>query len=190
MIRRGDWIQTYTGVRFYPLDPRPEDIFIDDIAHALSMKCRFNGHTNKFYGVAQHSLLVSLECEKRYPKYPNLWLWGLLHDAAEAYLPDIPRPLKRENIGVLKKAEQLIMKEVAKLFQLAPKTEPYLVKEIDNAILANEAIQLMKQPIDDWYLPTPPLENCNITPTSPEHSKVEFLGRFEGVSPLAIFEVK
>ena len=54
-----DWIQTYSGKKFYPLDPRPEDIDIRDIAHALSLNCRFNGHCRCFYSVAEHSVGVS-----------------------------------------------------------------------------------------------------------------------------------
>ena len=59
MERRGDWMQTHSGLRFYPLDPRPEDIRIEDIAHALPMICRFNGHCSRFYSVAEHSLNVA-----------------------------------------------------------------------------------------------------------------------------------
>ena len=57
--RVGDWIQVYTGGQFWPLDPRPEEIHIEDIAHALALTCRFTGHCREFYSVAQHSLLVS-----------------------------------------------------------------------------------------------------------------------------------
>ena len=47
--RKGDWMQTISGRQFWPIDPRPEDVFIEDIAHALSMMCRFNGHCDRFY---------------------------------------------------------------------------------------------------------------------------------------------
>ena len=80
------WIQTYTGKKFFPMNPKTEDLDIIDIAHALSMKCRFVGHTKQFYSVAQHSVIVSWNCSN-----PHL---GLLHDAAEAYLPDVPAPIK------------------------------------------------------------------------------------------------
>ena len=86
--RKGDWIQTYTGIPFYPLDPKPEDINIIDIAHSLSLQCRFTGHSDRFYSVAQHSLIVSDLCS------PRNALHGLLHDASEAYLTDVPRPIK------------------------------------------------------------------------------------------------
>jgi len=181
-MTEGDWIQTFTGIRFYPLSPRPEDINIEDIAHALSMKCRFNGHASEFYSVAWHSVLVSIECKIQYPKHPNLWLWGLLHDAAEAYLPDVPRPIKKLNIGILKESERLIMKAVVERFNLSPRTEPGEVKQVDTAILADEAVRFMKPPFTDWYLPVPPGTlniSDRITPSSPKHSKAMFVPRLE-----------
>jgi len=61
--RTGDWMHTYTGMKFYPMEPNPSDICIEDIAHALSMQCRYNGHTLQFYSVAQHCVLMSRHIE-------------------------------------------------------------------------------------------------------------------------------
>src|ERR1039457_118422 len=83
------FIGTFSGLRFWPLDPNPEKILIDDIAHALAHQCRFGGHASRFYSVAEHSVHVSRLCP------PEDALWGLLHDASEAYLVDLPRPLKQ-----------------------------------------------------------------------------------------------
>ena len=77
--RIGSWLQTYTGKKFYPFDPREEEVDILDIAHALSQLCRFGGHTKEFYSVAEHCVLVSMCCPS------EVKLLGLLHDAAEAY---------------------------------------------------------------------------------------------------------
>ena len=87
-VRTGDWTQTFAGIQFYPFDPRPDEVKIKDIAHALSMICHFNGHTREFFSVAQHSLMVSylLPAEHK--------LWGLMHDSAEAYIGDMIRPIK------------------------------------------------------------------------------------------------
>src|SRR5690348_18006267 len=82
-------IHTFTGRTFCPLDPKPEDIDIQDIAHALSCQCRFTGHSRKFYSVAEHCVRVSLLVS------PDLQLAALLHDASEAYLSDVARPIKR-----------------------------------------------------------------------------------------------
>ena len=84
-----DTIYTYTGRTIRPLDPDPDDIVIEDIAHALSQQCRFTGHTRKFSSVAEHSVRVSWLVPR------ELALEALLHDASEAYLADIARPIKK-----------------------------------------------------------------------------------------------
>lgn len=91
----GDCISTFTNNRIDPTDPSPEDIHIEDIAHALSMMTRANGHFKTFYSVAQHSINCANEaaargCSKR------IQLACLLHDASEAYLSDITRPVKKQ----------------------------------------------------------------------------------------------
>src|SRR3990167_8105269 len=88
--RTGDWIQTYMGSAFYPLDPRPEDVDIRDIAHSLSLMCRFNGHCTKFYSVAEHSLHV-VEGVAFTTNWNTFEMRrALLHDSAETYLSDVP----------------------------------------------------------------------------------------------------
>ena len=88
MNRKGDFIQTFTGRMFWPIDPQPDEVDIEDIAHALSNVCRFCGHTREFYSVAQHSVLVSEIVPAAFA------LEGLLHDATEAYISDVARPVK------------------------------------------------------------------------------------------------
>jgi len=142
--RVGDWMQTYTGIHFYPQDPRPEEIDIRDIAHALSLQCRYGGHTPVLYSVAQHSVLVANNLPQ------ELKLWGLLHDASEAYLVDLPRPVKRfSNIGTeYKKVEERLMKVICSKYNLSW-PEPPEVKHIDNLVLVTEARDLMGNP-SDW----------------------------------------
>lgn len=85
---RGPWLWTHSGARFWPLSPRAEDIRLADLAHSLSCINRFGGHSREPYSVAQHSVLVSELCHPR-----DAWQ-GLFHDAAEAYVNDLPSPIK------------------------------------------------------------------------------------------------
>jgi uncharacterized protein len=87
--RKGNWMETFSGVKFYPLDAQVDEIKIEDIAHALSNICRWGGHSKSFYSVAQHCVLVSQLVTK------DCALEGLMHDASEAYLIDLPTPIKR-----------------------------------------------------------------------------------------------
>ena len=140
MARFGDWMQTFTGIEFYPLDPRPDEINIEDIAHALSMLCRYGGHVRQFYSVAEHSIRV---CELCPPEYA---VWGLLHDAAEAYMVDLPRPIKRySEIGRLyREAEDRLMIAICERFGLTwqdPMPEP--VERADKGMLWVESRDLM-----------------------------------------------
>lgn len=89
VVGSADTIYTFTGRTIRPLDPNPDDIVIEDIAHALSQQCRFTGHTRKFSSVAEHSVRVSWMVPR------ELALEALLHDASEAYLSDIARPVKK-----------------------------------------------------------------------------------------------
>ena len=91
--RRGDWMQTCSGARFWFLDPQPEEIVFDDIAVGLANLCRYTGQVRSFYSVAQHSVFVS-ELVQALGGEPKLQRAALLHDASEAYLSDLPRPLK------------------------------------------------------------------------------------------------
>lgn len=94
-MRKGICINTYSGIEFYPLSPKLEEILLEDIAHSLSLICRGNGHVKYFFSVAQHSINCYLEAKARnYSK--EVQLGCLIHDASEAYLSDITRPVKRE----------------------------------------------------------------------------------------------
>jgi hypothetical protein len=179
--RKGDWFQTYTGKAFWPMDPRPEDICIADIAHGLSLQCRYNGHTKDFYSVAQHSVLVSRHCEsmtKNRIDCVAISLWGLLHDAAESYLGDMVRPLKR-SMPAYRDAEYGVMVAVCKCFGLGG-VEPPEIKTADTVLLATERRDLM----GPAPLPWDSIENIEPLPESIVGwpfalAEVLFLCRFE-----------
>jgi hypothetical protein len=169
--RLGDWIQTFKGVQFWPVDPRPEEILIEDIAHALSLQCRFSGHTRVHYSVAEHSVRVSRVVP------PGDALWGLMHDAAEAYLVDLPRPLKRlSSFGAYRLAEATVMGAVARRFDISP-NEPDSVKLIDQVLLATEARDLLGPKPAEWGWMPDPLPG-RIEPWTPRLAEVTFLERF------------
>lgn len=142
--RYGDWMCTFTGRKFWPLDPRAEDIEIQDIAHALSLQCRYGGHCRRFYSVAQHSVLVSRYLDDDgYSK--TMALTGLLHDAAEAYLVDMPRPLKHSpEMAQYVALENVVQSTIYEKFGLEP-TEPKQVKRADNDMLTLEMAYLMPE---------------------------------------------
>jgi len=126
------YIRTFTGRKFWPLCPHAEDVDILDIAHALSMTCRWGGHCRKFYSVAQHSVLCAAIA-------PNdaIGRVMMLHDASEAYMTDLPRPAKH-GIPEFKIAETRLMAVIAGRFGIAwPMCD--VAHEIDNRMLATEA---------------------------------------------------
>jgi hypothetical protein len=164
-----NWMQTYTGKQFWPLNPIIEDINIEDIAHALSMQCRYGGHVRKFYSVAEHSVLVS----ENVP--PKDALWGLLHDATEAYLVDVPRPVKRQ-LSEYATIERNLMDAICLCFGLDYEM-PDSVKAADNSILMDEREELMSTPPADWGYNEPPLGI--IMPCWPPcEAKINFLRRY------------
>lgn len=138
---RGDWMQTYTGKRFYPLDPRAEDIDIRDIAHSLSLLCRYAGHVNRFYSVAEHCILMSQAVS------PENALAALLHDATEAYVVDVPRPLKL-HLPDYRRIERQVWLAICGAFDLDIDL-PHEVHQADTRILLNETAVLMPR-IDGW----------------------------------------
>lgn len=167
-------ILTFSGICFRPLDPRPEDIRIQDIAHALAHLCRFGGHTRTFYSIAQHSVLVSHLCQ------PEEALCGLLHDASEAYLLDVVRPLKDlAEFGAYRAAESRLQRCIMEQFGMAPE-QPASVTAADDWMLAIEYRDLMT-PALDQYVATPPMHvTVNITESwSPEIAEQKFMSRFE-----------
>lgn len=179
------WILTYTGKRFHPFAPEIDSISIVDIAHALSQQCRFTGHTKIFYSVAEHSVRVS----DAVAVDPYNGLWGLLHDASEAYIADLSKPIK-EFFLQYKEIEETIQRAVATRFGLTwhpPHGMPPAVKAADNHMLKTEQRDLMA-PAEDgvicpWCAEIEPYPAI-IVPLTAEQAEAEFLNRYREFSKI------
>lgn len=150
LYKGGTWIETYTGKFVNPLKLKVDDIDIRDIAHALSLLCRFNGHCRDFYSVAEHCIRVS-----GILKGADNQLTGLLHDATEAYMADIARPVKWA-LPQVREVEGIIAVAINTRFNLHGDWRA--IKQADNILLATEARDLMSTNGKEWYLPNSPLE--------------------------------
>lgn len=162
---RGNYLQTYKNNKFYPLDPMVEEVDIEDIAHSLSLMCRWAGHVRDFYSVAQHAVLGSY-------KVPEQYAFEFLnHDDSEAYCVDIPRPLKyakgMEGYLIIEEGvDRTIRMALGMPLEMSPE-----VKVADNRMLLTEQRDLRNDPMllkemsdrlnlepyDDVISPWPPL---------------------------------
>ncbi len=142
------YIRTYTGKEFYPMDPQPEAIDIRDIAHALSMVCRGNGHVNRFFSVAQHCINCAMEAEAR-GMSQRVILACLIHDASEAYMSDVPRPFK-QFLGEYLQQEEKLLEVIYGKFLGSPLTEEEqnALKQIDDDLLYYDLRELLDEPMD------------------------------------------
>lgn len=167
---RADWIQTFTGRQYWPAAPHPDDIDIKDIAHALSHECRYGGHCRKFYSVAEHSYWVSALVPREHA------FVALLHDAPEAYIKDIPRPIKR-SLPDYRALEDLNWGAIAAKFSL-PIELPDCVHHADIAMLLSEQRALM--PIRLWDQEEFHIEPAQFVPLCwpPAKAKQMFLNRY------------
>ena len=167
------WIQTFTGRKFNPFLPRESEIDIKDIIRSLRYTSRFNGHTIYFYSVLQHSLLVS-DIIRHQGGGIEEQIWGLLHDAAEAYISDIPAPVKRNLFGV-EEIENRILEEVAKKFELCFPV-PRSVFYADEIALAIEKRDILPVNLEwDYRLPKIPENVVGYKIEEMDYSKVEVL---------------
>lgn len=158
--RAGDWLITYTGKRFYPLDPREDEIDIADIAHGLALTNRFTGQSKWPYSVAQHCCLMS-EYVFHKTKSRLQAKRALLHDAAEAYICDLPRPFK-QFLPAYKAVEDHILTKLEYKFNIDKIITPE-IKEWDNDMLVTEARALMNG--EHWWEGSgypDPIEGLNI----------------------------
>lgn len=162
-------IMLNSGSPFYFLSPDASNYTIDDIAHGLSNTCRYAGQCKRFYSVAEHSVLVSQELETEKME-------GLFHDAAEAFIGDVTRPLK-SMLGQYAYIEDLILKDVFRRLNLNwPLTENIHIADL--SVMAAEIEVLMPEGIRDWLKEVEPAR-VNIRCLAPEQAKQMFLCRYQ-----------
>jgi len=186
-MKTGPWIQTRSGRRFYPLNPRAEDVDLHDIAHALARQCRFSGHTSRYYSVAEHSVRVAMRVYEQ-TSDPAFALLGLLHDASEAYLIDLPRPLKRDPVfAPYVVAERAVMDAILRHVGFTSTDLPEVVKRADMALLAAEAHEFMAPVSDEWLAELPEAEPMEHAPGwTPEHAEAAFGRAFVAFASLIL----
>ena len=170
VVSRGDWMQTFTGRTFYPMAPQVGDVDPVDIAHALGLICRYGGHVNRFYSVAEHCVLMS------YAVAPENALWALLHDATEAYVGDMVRPLKNM-MPAYREAEDRLMVVICDRFGIGYSC-PAEVKAADTRILLDERAALMAPAPQSWRSleGVPPL-GVHVEGWSPAVAEERYLAR-------------
>lgn len=178
----GNWIQTYSGRMFRPFAPLAADVELVDIAHALAYTGRFGGHAERFYCVAQHSLHVS-ELVRDLGQGTAAELEALMHDAAEAYIGDMMRPIKVA-MPEFKALENSILTVIAERFHMRPPARwaHAAIGLADEIALATEARDLMKRPPAPWNLRAPADPMRAIIPYGHEHTCRLFLERFEALA--------
>jgi len=171
-MNTANFIVLSSGARFYFHDMAANDIHIEDIATALSNICRFGGHCGKFYSVAQHSVMVSHLVPEEHA------LAALLHDATEAYVGDMVRPLKRQ-ISHYREIEQIVSRLIELEFGIDLHHPE--IKNADNRALYAEAMHFFGS-VEDWKLDG---YEClyHIDPFSPDEARELFMGRFLELIP-------
>lgn len=162
-------ISTYDGQFFDFNHPERYDYDINTIAHALSNICRYGGHSSKFYSVAEHSVLVSRIVPER------LALCGLLHDASEAFVGDMPSPLKAM-CQSYRTIEERVHKSIAEKFGL-PYPFPPEIKLADKMVYKAERKQITSVDDEIWHVDMPAAD-VMVTGMSPKNAKAFFLSRY------------
>jgi hypothetical protein len=151
-LRAQLWGETRTGRRYHPFAMTPEMVCLDDVVHSLSHTCRFNGHSRRFYSIAQHSMMVADLVEKELQR-PGLRWPALMHDAPEAYAQDMIAPIRR-GMPEYNAFYQNVERQV--YFALGihtTKEEQDLIRQADLLALAIEAEDLFSSRGESWDLP-------------------------------------
>ena len=175
-----DWVETYTGRQFHVLDPKPEMVTIIDIAHALSNQCRYSGHTKTFYSTAQHCCLLTDYATGVLKASALDCLQILIHDAAEAFLVDMPRPIK-QHMPAFREMDYAVQKVVRTWLGFDDIPFPPWQDEIDSLIIHDERTQLMSDSGNDWQHRGAPL-GIRIRPWTSLWAEKQFLMRYAALS--------
>jgi hypothetical protein len=170
-----NFITTYKKHRFSPLEPVPEDIDVGDVAHALSLMCRANGHFSRFFSVARHCVNCCREGQAR-GECPRTQLILLLHDAGEAYISDITRPVKMGLPDYIK-IEERLQRVIWEKFGITPADADFkTVGEIDDLMLKLEFARFAGENIE---IDVPPaVSKPNFEPAPFEADEKEYLDLF------------
>ncbi len=191
------WIQVGNvrgkPIMFHPFAPRSRAIHLVDIAHALSNLCRYTGHVNNFYSVAEHCVRVSWRAEEICSseggdpeECMGVARQGLFHDAAEAYLGDVATPVKhQEAFAAYRAAEDHLLRKILRKFKL-PETLFHEIKQADTDLLWTEVRDLMKPVHREWYKwqtvkRGKALKNQTIVGWTPRQAEKMFMQRFEAL---------
>lgn len=175
-----DFIETYTGRPFFPLDPDPHALSIIDIAHALANQCRYAGSTNYFYSVNQHSCLLATYAMNVRKASALDCLQVLMHDAPETYLPDMPRPVK-QHMPEYRVWEGNIDRTIRHWLGLDNIPVPDFLSELDSRVIIDERAQLKSNSGLDWGHVYEPL-GIKIEPWTPMYAEQQFLLQFAAYS--------
>ena len=187
--RPGEWMQTSTGLRFFPLDPRERDICIADIANGLAMTCRYAGQINidLFYSVAEHSVLIARYAHDTLRWPPKACLAALLHDASEAYLGDLTRAAKAAAGLGYRHVEAGVSRAIFSRYNCfkAFLDFQHKIKELDQRIIPTEKKMLVPLKVLPWahdkLKPLPVTIEC----WGPRRAKGEFLQTYDQFIELA-----
>lgn len=179
--RKGEWQQTSLGGRFYPSDPRPEEVFISDIANGLALDCRYAGQgmVTRFYSVAEHSVHMARYARRAGWRSCDI-LATLLHDAPEAFLNDLPRAVKHAVGGSYEHLEEIVQAAIDVKYGLTiwRRRCATAIKTLDRRMVPLEKEAIMRRPQHWAYDQFPPLEGVQIMCWSPAEAKRQFLYEF------------
>lgn len=168
-----NYISTYTNKRFHFMNPFEDEVCIEDIAQALSNMCRYSGHVKKFYSVAEHSVILADFVMEKYDN-ADMALTALFHDASEAYIVDVPSPIK-PYLTNYQEIEDGISKVINKVFNISPMCT--IIKELDTNIICDEAKVLFKS-VPDWVKYYKEI-GVTLKLYTPDEAREVFMSKFE-----------